>query len=1088
MTANSTSDPIPSELLKHLNKGDCVLFLGADLPLDYPGAPPSRPELARALAEAYGLPAGLPWPETCQAYLGRFPNDRHGLISFVRARCSGPGVQPGPLHRAVADAGFRVIVTAWYDELTEIALREAGYRVNRVARDTQLPYAGEGKREAIVVKLYGCASDPESLALTPWDVEELMYRLPRKLEVVTAFCALRPPFLAGFDPADRMPMRLYVHASANLAQHMRRAYVVWEGDTAAAEAAWQGKNVALIRAEAAALLAGLASQMPAAAAARAAIHVSRPPYKFLDYYTPGDADLFCGRDVESQVVTRLALEHRLLTLFGPSGAGKTSLLLAGVVPRLAAEGYRHVYVRALDDPLAALRKALARQALHGDPEAGADLAAFLAQAIPPDGRWLAILDQFEELFLRVGSRQRDAFFAELGAVVADPPAEVRFILSLREDFLARLDEARPWLPDVLGTSYRLDVLNRGNARLAITEPAARAGVRVDPKLVDALVGAEGRAGAGQAGDLAQTDGRVPPAALQIVVDRLYRAALPAGHPADDPPPPGVALTVGRYRTFQYRPAGGDETLYGARAILAGYVADGLARLPQLAQEDGAPLAADPALGREILKAMVTGQRTKAALTHAEIVALLDEAGAIRCADPADCWTVEATRLGLERVRLLRGFERDGAALYELAHDHLAAEIATWIGQEELAGRLARELLGRELDNWRHNRLLIPQEALRLIHERRDQLKRLSADELGLLLRSALAHGFEVPTWFERAGAAGVPADAIALEGLGGASFRTRAAAVTALAGLGERFAEPLLPMLADLYPQVRAAAIAALERLRPDGGWRGHLKYECFVPAGEFIMGEGNEAHSVPLDAFYIGKYPVTNAEYARFMADRERGFEMPRGKEQHPVVNVSWYDAKEYAEWAGIRLPTEAEWEKAASWDTGMGGRGDAEMGRRGEMARERKRKRKYPWGDTFDKRKCNTAESGIGGTTPVGQYSPAGDSPCGCADMAGNVWEWCSSLYEAYPYRADDGREDPTSSGERVLRGGSWHNGVGLASALARARDWTNLRDDYDGFRVVVAGVVPFSSALWRSELWPLMGESPERGRSPLSGARVL
>jgi hypothetical protein len=602
------------------------------------------------------------------------------------------------------------------------------------------------------------------------------------------------------------------------------------------------------------------------------------------------------------------------------------------------------------------------------------------------------------------------------------------------------------------------VLNRSNARLAIAEPAARAGVRVDPKLVDALVGREwtspstpllpGEGG----GDLVEADGRVPPAALQIVLDRLYRAALPPGHPPDESPPPGLALTVGRYRTFEYRPGGGEDVLHGARAILAGYVVDGLARLPRLTQEDGTLLGADPALGREILKAMVTGQKTKAALTHAEILDLLDRAGVIHCADPADCKLVEATRLGLERARLLRGFERDGAALYELAHDHLAAEIATWISREELGARLARELLSRELDNWRHNQLLVPPEALRMIHQRRDQLERLAPDELELLFRSALAAGYEAPYWFERARTAGVAVDAIALEGLLAESFRARAAAVAALGQLGERFADPLISMLADLYPQVRVAAIASLERLRPEGAWRKHLKSECYVPAGEFIMGEGKETHPVYLDAFYVGKYPVTNAEYARFMADRNRGFEMPAGKESHPVVSVSWYDARDYADWAGMRLLTEAEWEKAASWEPL-----DWETGR---LVRKG-RKRKYPWGDKFDKSRCNTSESGIGTTTPVGRYSPKGDSPCGAADMAGNVWEWCSSQHRNYPYHAGDGRENLTEYeyAPRVRRGGAFYDEASDARCVARYSHDPNLRYDDYGFRV---GWSPPSSGL--------------------------
>ncbi len=158
---------IPEQLLNHIKKGDCVLFLGADLPLNYKGASLSRPELAATLARKYNLPLGLPWPDTAQAYLSQYDNDRHGLISFVAEH--NQGVEPGPLHQAIARAGFRAIVTAWYDELLEEALRQAGYRVNRVVRDTQLPYAQEGEREAIIIKLYGCLSDKESLVLDRWN-------------------------------------------------------------------------------------------------------------------------------------------------------------------------------------------------------------------------------------------------------------------------------------------------------------------------------------------------------------------------------------------------------------------------------------------------------------------------------------------------------------------------------------------------------------------------------------------------------------------------------------------------------------------------------------------------------------------------------------------------------------------------------------------------------------------------------------------------------------------------------------------------------------------------------------------------------
>ena len=160
-----------------------------------------------------------------------------------------------------------------------------------------------------------------------------------------------------------------------------------------------------------------------------------------------------------------------------------------------------------------------------------------------------------------------------------------------------------------------------------------------------------------------------------------------------------------------------------------------------------------------------------------------------------------------------------------------------------------------------------------------------------------------------------------------------------------------------------------------------------------------------------------------------------------HPVVCVSWNDALAYVRWLAKatgqpwRLPSEAEWEKAARWDA------------RASVARL------YPWGDAFDKARCNTSEGGVRATTPVGSY-PSGESPYHVQDIVGNVWEWTSTLYQSYPYRKNDGRENLDSTKNRVLRGGSW----GDYSQDARAADRNVLRplyfDDFEGFRLVFAG----------------------------------
>lgn len=148
----------------------------------------------------------------------------------------------------------------------------------------------------------------------------------------------------------------------------------------------------------------------------------------------------------------------------------------------------------------------------------------------------------------------------------------------------------------------------------------------------------------------------------------------------------------------------------------------------------------------------------------------------------------------------------------------------------------------------------------------------------------------------------------------------------------------------------------------------------------------------------------------------------------QHPVTCISWFDAQAFSSWANVRLPTEAEWEKAA--------RGTDN--------------RRWPWGDEAPQVRHGNFSQAVGDTTRVGQY-PDGASPYGVLDMAGNVWEWTGSVDAPYPYRMRDGREDPSSTGTQIVRGGSYEFSPNLARCTFRlgiARE-TRLRNV--GFRVV-------------------------------------
>ncbi len=215
------------------------------------------------------------------------------------------------------------------------------------------------------------------------------------------------------------------------------------------------------------------------------------------------------------------------------------------------------------------------------------------------------------------------------------------------------------------------------------------------------------------------------------------------------------------------------------------------------------------------------------------------------------------------------------------------------------------------------------------------------------------------------------------------------------------------------------------------------------IPAGEFRYGENKQ--KVRLDEFWISRTPITNAQYQVFVKttgyrapDHWAGGQAPKGKEQHPVVYVSWEDAQAFCRWAGVRLPSEREWEKAARGTDG----------------------RTYPWGnEPPDSQRCNFNNQ-VGDTTAVGSY-PAGASPYGVLDMAGNVWEWCADAHEA---------------GGRVMRGGAFPNDEYYVRCAARVRNIPNPRDLDFGF----SGGRPQQLSLWSlvaSGLWRgVWGVSPQ------------
>jgi formylglycine-generating enzyme required for sulfatase activity len=531
---------------------------------------------------------------------------------------------------------------------------------------------------------------------------------------------------------------------------------------------------------------------------------------------------------------------------------------------------------------------------------------------------VVFIDQFERLFDPVYEGLLGSVKRQLAACVNNPALPLRLVISIRTDFVGWLDRLRASLQGVLDWRAMLDPLDEQQALRAIVRPINGWGVTWEQGAAEAVLAYLSR-------------GEIEPPHLQLVCSQLYQRVRREGRSqitCQDVQALDLERLHRDYLERQLEALGEDKDL-------------GLAVLKQLVNPQAVAI---PKKLSAVLQVMELEQ-IPAAQTKAVIDSLVD-----------GC--------------VLRQSGQGTARQIEIAHDTLAREINARLPRQEARRQALRELVQRGLDDWmgHERRPLMGIERLRILDDYRDVLA-------PPLLDKAANSERELQAW----------------EYLLHSALAAQRTALNLRAPGGRR----ALQALAQIE---QPEATAALQDWTPPG--------MIFIPAGAFTMGSteyGDEVplHSLFVEAFWIDRFPATNAQYAAFLKSKpagqralwtEAGWQHHKGQAEprewakykknrnHPVVGVSWYQSLACACWMGKGLLSEAQWEKAASWEANAG------------------RKRRFPWGDEFDKKRCNTRESGKGDTTPVGAYSRDGDSDYGCADMAGNVWEWSASLYYRY------------------------------------------------------------------------------------------
>lgn len=801
------------------------------------------------------------------------------------------------------------------------------------------------------------------------------------------------------------------------------------------------------------------------------------PYKSLYEFEISDRGIFFGRQTATQELLDSVVGHRLTVLHARSGAGKTSLLKAGLSPRLIAEGRLPVYTRTRPyrDPTEAIKKAIAppNRGPWPQPIASLTLFEFLSLACAFLSRetkeFVIILDQFEQFLVSLPDPDLQAPFVQsLGDCYDDQALNARFVISLRRENMWDLDELEQRIPHILRNRYGLPAMSETEAIEAITGPLSHLQRKAsfEPQLLDTMLE-----------DLGRKD--VELTHLQIICSKLFET-LPAS---------SEEVTLEMYRA-----------LGEAEGILSGYLDEILASLP----------AEKRSTAREALKELVGSEATNR---------ILDIETLQKRVKPGQDLLQDV--LGrLVDARLLRRDDESGVPEYELAHAYLAREVIEWVGQDEMENKRAQELLQRELASWRLHKTPVDEERLDIL---RDHVRYLELDDdeaSAVLLYSALYQGHDVGFWWGQIEKKDETIRQIPFEWvvqhLAENPSVCRDVARELKSGFDQALQKPLLSAFWDRFYDTerreRRQVARALWTFKPwlsmqeifklvEVLWplwvargvpvvAGIITLTLFalpiwsrvfrahaipgrwvsIPAGPFVMGcdreEAEFAQSLCLDGkilnkdecpnpdelldwsgrqeqtrlpqFSIMENEVTNAQYQQCIND---GFcEAPaewnydQDGVNKPATGLNWSEATEYCQWLGGRLPTEGEWEKAAR---------DAD----GNY---------FPWGNEWNPSKANLEHFGDSTVKPVAEYAESDVSPYGIKNMAGNVREWTAS---ALSYNAEGESFtnvvltlDEIDSGQPViLRGGSWENECSTGMASRRGLDSSQSRRSTVGFRCV-------------------------------------